>query len=209
MVLSLGSCTIARIPVVIGYIGGASVSRKKALFITSAFVIGLMVSYSCIGLLLGFFSYFIAKHILIWSTYIYYFLGIVLIFAGICLLRLIKFKFPLKCDLTKKPLFMNLGTWGAFLMGAVFGFFEAPACPCCGPVIFVMAGLTFAKGRPLAGLTLFLTYALGSGIPLLIAGNSMAVIKHIHRGVEEKEEYIRIFSGVLLFCLGVYFLWMA
>ena len=52
-IASMSSCTLVRIPVVSGYIAGASRSKKKAILLALSFTIGLIVSYTILGVLLG------------------------------------------------------------------------------------------------------------------------------------------------------------
>ena len=91
-VLSMGSCTLARIPVVVGYVGGTATSRKRAFYITLSFVAGLVLTYTCIGVLLGTVAA-MTQHLVRWSTLLYYLIGAVAIFIGLYLLGFLRFRF--------------------------------------------------------------------------------------------------------------------
>ncbi|MDO8886605.1 cytochrome c biogenesis protein CcdA [Candidatus Oleimmundimicrobium sp.] len=205
-ILSLGSCTIVRIPVIIGYVGGVAPSSKRAFSATLFFVLGLVVTYSLLGVLLGSIGSLLTD-LLVWSTYLYFAVGVFAILIGLHLLDLIHFKFPFK--ISERSFVKRSDLFGAFILGVSFTFFEAPVCPCCGPVMLLIAGYTVAKGKMIFGLTLFFTYALGQSIPLLVLGGFTGLLKSIEKRTHRFEEYVKITGGILLFLIGLYFIWIA
>ena len=50
---SLSSCTLVRIPIVLGYMSGTTDSKSKSILLTLLFVSGLVFSYTIFGILLG------------------------------------------------------------------------------------------------------------------------------------------------------------
>ena len=50
---SLSSSTIVRVPVALGFIAGATESKKKALFVTFLFIFGLVAACTVLGMFLG------------------------------------------------------------------------------------------------------------------------------------------------------------
>ncbi len=205
-ILSLGSCTIVRLPVIIGYIGGTASSSKRAFIATVLFVMGLITTYSLLGVFLGSIGSLL-PNLLIWSTCLYLAIGVAAIIIGLYLLGFVHFKLPFQ--IKEKGLVKRSDLLGAFILGATFTFFEAPTCPCCGPVMLLIAGYTVAKGKMLFGLTLFMTYALGQSIPILILGSFTGFLKFAEKRMHYLEEYIKITAGILLFLIGVYFVWIA
>ena len=205
-ILSLGSCTIVRLPIIIGYVGGTTSSPKKAFAATLVFVLGLIVTYSLIGVLLGSIGSFLVN-LLTWSTYLYLAVGVFAILIGLHLLEFIHFKSPFQIG--ERRITRRSDLLGAFILGVGFTFFEAPACPCCGPVMLLIAGYTVAQGKMLFGLTLFLTYALGQSLPLLVLGGFTGFLKSMEKRIHRFEEYVKITGGILLFLIGLYFIWTA
>ena len=51
---SLSSCTLVRIPVVLGYMSGTTDSKGKSILMTLLFISGLIFSYTIFGVMLGF-----------------------------------------------------------------------------------------------------------------------------------------------------------
>ena len=201
--LSLSSCTIIRIPIVVGYIGGAATSRKRAFLLTLSFVLALVLSYTLLGVLFGLISGLMAGMIR-WNRYIYYIIGTIALFAGMQMAGLVNFKFY-RHDEHRKHRAGKIGLLGAFLFGLGFAVFEAPTCPCCGPVLFIMAGLTFAKGKILYSVLVFLAYALGQSFPILVIGSFTGIMKYISPKVHEIEDNVRLAGGNILILLAAYF----
>ena len=158
------------------------------------------------GVLLGSIGSLLIN-LLAWSTCLYLAIGIFAILIGLHLLGFIHFKSPFRIG--ERRITKRTGLFGAFFLGVSFTFFEAPACPCCGPVMLLIAGYTVAQGKVLFGLTLFLTYALGQSLPLLVLGGFTGFLKSIEKRIHRFEEYVKITGGILLFLIGLYFIWTA
>ncbi len=207
--LSFSSCTMIRIPIVLGYVTGISTSRKGAFLILLGFVSGLIISYTCLGVLLGIGAKFVRAAIDI-SVSFYMVSGIFLLFIGFFLLGLIpKLKsVNLQCVLDK-PKFKKMNFFTALIFGIVFAFFEAPLCPCCGPILLIISTMVFVKGKIIYALLIFLTYAAGQSFPIFIIGLSAGAFKHAVRKTNFIDVYIKAISGTLLFCIGLYLVWVA
>lgn len=201
--LSFSSCTIVRVPIVIGYIGGIATSKKRAIVLTLSFVSALVLSYTLLGVLFGFISGLMGNMIR-WGRYFYYVIGTLALFIGLNMAELIDFKF-LRLEKIKAIEPKKAGLLGAFLFGVVFVIFEAPTCPCCGPVLFIIAGITFAKGNIVYAILIFLTYALGQSFPIFLIGSFTSVVKYISPKVEKIEDMIKIIGGNILIALALYF----
>lgn len=202
-ILSMSSCTIVRVPVVIGYIGGVATSKKKAILLTLSFVFALVLSYTFLGVLFGIIGSLMDSMIK-YSQYFYYLIGSLALFIGIQMTGLIDFGL-FRSEKLKALEPKRAGLLGAFLFGIVFAIFEAPTCPCCGPVLFIIAGLTFAKGKILYAILIFLTYALGQSFPILLIGSFTSIVKYISPAVHRMQEAIKVIGGNILIALAVYF----
>jgi cytochrome c-type biogenesis protein len=201
--LSLSSCTLVRIPIVIGYVGGASTSKKRAILLTLSFALALVISYTFLGVLFGIVSSLMGNMIR-WSRYFYYLIGALALIIGVHMAGLVDFSlFPSHEHELPRP--MKGGLLGAFLFGLVFAIFEAPICPCCGPVLFIIAGLTFAKGKILYAVLIFLTYAIGQSFPIVLIGSFTGIVKYISPKIEKIEGAVGLIGGNILIALALYF----
>lgn len=201
-ILSLSSCTIIRVPVVIGFIGGASDSKKKAFLLTLSFVSALVLSYTLLGVFFGLASGLAANMIKL-SRYFYYIIGAFAFFIGIQMAGLVNFNFIQKI-VSRMPMPKQKGMMGAFLFGLLFVLFESPTCPCCGPVLFMIAGFTFAKGKFVYAILLFFTYALGQSLPILLVGTFTSIVKYIRPATHGIEKVAALVGGNMLIALALY-----
>jgi cytochrome c-type biogenesis protein len=199
-VLSMASCTIVRIPVVIGLIGGAD-SKKKAFLVTLSFVAALVLSYTLLGVLLGTIGTLAAKMMGL-SRYFYYLAGFAVLFVGVQMAGLIKIR-PLEALAAKAFNIRHGGVAGAFIFGLIFVLFEAPTCPVCGPFLMVIAGLGVMKDDLPYAIMLFFTYALGQSLPIIMAGVFSGIVKYIHPKVEVIERVAPVIGGNILIALGI------
>ena len=204
-VLSLGSCTIIRVPIIIGYVGGKSESKKKAILLTSFFVLGLALSYTLLGILFGIIGGLTVKMVA-WSRYIYYFVGTLAFAIGLSMTGIIRTGRSTSpcCEVRGKTAPAQKGLIGAFLFGLTFAIFEAPVCPCCAPALLIIGGLTLAKGDILYGIFMFFAYALGQGFPTLLIGSFTGIMKYISPKLERAEPVIRFAAGNILLALAAF-----
>jgi cytochrome c-type biogenesis protein len=89
---------------------------------------------------------------------------------------------------------------GAFLMGVAFG---AGWTPCVGPFLSGLLTLASSQQTVGAGVLLLLVYALGLGVPFLLAGLAVERSLQMLRRVRPHMLTIERFSGVLLIGMGV------
>jgi cytochrome c-type biogenesis protein len=89
---------------------------------------------------------------------------------------------------------------GAFAMGLAFG---AGWTPCVGPFLAGLLGLASQQETVGAGVLLLLVYALGLGIPFLLAGLAVDRSLTVMRSVRPHMLAIERFSGVLLIGMGL------
>jgi len=206
-IASMGSCTLVRMPVVLGYVAGTSDSRNKSFLLVLLFVLGSIFSYTVLGLLFGFIGNFATKLVQA-SKYIMWLLGVLMLLTGFFISGLIKLKrfFP---HHHVKSKFKNASSFGAFLFGSIFALLEMPACPCCGAFIIVIAGIVIAKGSVFYSMIIFMSFAIGQSVPLLAIGSSTSLIKYITPKIARFEGHIRLVAGNILIILGIYFLTVA
>ena len=201
-VLSLASCTIVRIPVIVGLIGGASTSKKKAFLLTLSFVSALVLSYTLMGVMFSLVGT-LAGHMMKLSRYFYYLTAIIVLPVGLQMAGLIRFRF-FEDAISRVFQIRHGGMLGAFLFGLVFVLFEAPTCPVCGPFLLVIASLGILKKSLIYCILLFFTYALGQSFPIILVGVFSGIVKYIHPKVEAVEKVASIIGGNILILLAIF-----
>lgn len=207
LVLSIGICGIVRLPIVVGYVGTTSLTKRESILTSFSFILGLIISYCTVGILLAYIGS-LMKYVILWQGWAYYFLSIVIIIFALHFIGIIKinFSFSGKDKVLKD---ISGGTVrGAFLLGIAFVFFEGIICPCCAPLLYVIASYTLLKGEILYGFSLFFVYALGQATPIFLMGYSTGAVKHF-QGARKYKEYIEVTTGLILILVGIYLFMIA
>jgi cytochrome c-type biogenesis protein len=192
----------------LGYIAGTGGSKKRSILLSALFVLGLIVSYTIFGTLLGLIGNLTYNFIRI-NKYIFWALGIFLFICGLFISGLIKLDI-LKHNRNIINRFQSASLLGAFIFGVVFALLEMPTCPCCGGVLLLIVGVVVAKNLSLYSIIVFVSFALGQSFPILSIGLSTSLIKsdlinYLTPKVHQLEQRIKLVAGNILMVLGVYF----
>jgi cytochrome c biogenesis protein CcdA len=205
---SLSSCTIMRLPVIWGYITAAGESKKRSVFLSVSFTCGLIAVYTLMGFSLGVVSNLTGKLLRI-SHYLYFILGIMLLVLGIIFAGLIPVKqgwFHDRCETAIKHMKTN---HSAFIFGMLFAFLETPACPACGAALMIIGSLVVMKGSWLYSSLVFLGFAIGQSIPVLVLGFSTSMFKYLTLKTLRMEKIMSFIAGNILIVLGLLLVMLA
>ncbi|MGB9597873.1 MAG: cytochrome c biogenesis CcdA family protein [Candidatus Poribacteria bacterium] len=206
-IASMSSCTLIRIPLIFSYIAGYSDSKRKATFIIIFFVLGLVLSYTVLGILLGLLGQ-LTSQMINYSKYIFWVLGALLIIAGLIISGLLKIKIPIvQHSIGGK--FKVTGIWGAFIFGVFLALVEMPTCPCCAPVLMIIASTVFISGSYLYAIMTFVSFAIGQSLPTLVIGMSSTLMRFLTPKLEKFESAIRLVAGNIIIAIGIYFVIIA
>lgn len=199
IIICFTPCIYPILPIIVGYIGGSEITTKRDGFIRSlSYVLGLALVYSVLGAAAALGgSLFGAFQNNFWLNL---FVGNVFIVMGLFMLDV--FHFP-QISFHKASSMKNTSSIGsAFLTGAVSGLVLGP---CTTPVLGVILTYVAAKQNLFLGITLLFTYALGMGLPLLILGAFVGLLKKMPKSGIWMLRIKKIF-GLLLIGAGEYFL---
>jgi thiol:disulfide interchange protein DsbD len=199
VLICLTPCIYPILPVLVGYIGGSEINSRKQGFIRSlSYILGMAIVYSALGAIAAFTgSLFGAFQNSFWLSIV---VGNVFIIMGLFMLDV--FHFPQISFLKSDNIKNTSGAGGAFLLGAVSGLVLGP---CTTPVLGVILTYVAAKQNLFLGTTLLFTYALGLGLPLLILGTFVGMLKKMPKSGIWMVRIKKIF-GLLLIGAGEYFL---
>ena len=202
IVTSIGPCLVAIIPLIIGYVGGSrNLPRRRAFGISLVFAVGMAVTFMLLGVFASLLGGLIGGGLRLW----YYLVAGVCFIIGLQMLGVFQIPTPswfgrLSEKVTTK------GLLGAFLLGLVSGLV---ASQCGTPVLAVILTYVMAqKAGLLYGAVLLFIYALGRGVPVVLAGTFAGFLKDL-RSIGKWSGVIEKASGVLLIIIGVYFLVIA
>ena len=199
-------CVLPLVPAYIGFITGRSAEelqgaqgRARVRILTQgvAFVLGMALIFA----LLGASASVLGQTLLQNQERLYQIGGVLVVIFGLQMLGIMRIPLLARsarvADVSPNVQRSHLG---AFAMGLAFG---AGWTPCVGPFLAGLLGLASQQQTVGAGVLLLLVYALGLGIPFLLAGLAVDRSLTVMRSVRPHMLAIERFSGVLLIGMGL------
>lgn len=197
LVASLSPCSLAMLPIIIGYVGGYSDSKPLKTFIQMLFfVLGTAIVFSVIGIICaltgkvfvsfagGYFGIILA--------------GIILV-MGLKLLGVLDFELPVIIKEMPKKNECNTFLY-PILLGGVFAL---AGSPCSTPILAgIMAFASLSANLPQAIIMLFL-FSLGQGVIIILAGFLTSHLKN-WKGIYKFSDILLKLSGILLILTSLY-----
>ena len=202
IVTSIGPCNVAMIPLVVGYVGGShDLSRSRCLALSFTFAVGLAITFMLLGVVAALVGGLIGGTSRLW----YYLVAAVCMVIGLHILG--AFRLPSLPGLGRLREQISLkGLPGALVLGLVSGLV---ASQCATPVLAAILTYVMARQEALVyGAALLFVYALGRGVPVVLAGTFTGVVKQL-QSFGRWSPFIEKASGVIVLGVGLYFLWLA
>ncbi|MDD7908691.1 MULTISPECIES: cytochrome c biogenesis CcdA family protein [Pseudovibrio] len=201
-------CVLPLVPPYLGYIAGMSLDeltqdeqeaarRNKVIIAAMFFVAGFSTVFVLLGASASFLGQFFLQH----SQVLGYVAGGMIILMGLHFLGVFKIAFlyrEARVQVNSTP----AGFAGAYIMGLAFGFGWTP---CIGPVlasILLIAGTEASVGN---GMVLLASYALGIGVPFLIAAAFAGPFMNFMKGFRQHMQTVERVMGGLLVLTGIGF----
>jgi cytochrome c-type biogenesis protein len=201
VVTSIGPCNIATIPLIVGYVGGShDLPRRRAFILALAFAIGLALTFMLLGVGAALIGGLIGASTRWW----YYLVAGICFFIGLNMLGVLKLNLPLWFGGLRERIGLK-GIPGALALGLVSGLV---ASQCATPVLAAILTYVMAKGALVYGAALLFVYALGRGVPVVLAGTFTGVLKSFQK-LGRWSEVIEKVSGMIVIGVGLYFVWVA
>ena len=198
---SIGPCNIATLPLIVGYVGGSrDLPRSRAFLLSLTFAIGLALTFMLLGVAAALIGGVLGAS----SHWWYYLVAGICFLIGLNMLGVLKLNLPLWFGGLRERIGLK-GNPGALALGLVSGLV---ASQCATPVLAAILTYVMAKGALLYGAALLFIYALGRGVPVVLAGTFTGVLKSFQK-LGRWSEVIEKVSGVIVIGVGLYFLWIA
>ena len=202
IVTSIGPCNLATVPLLVGYVGGtATPGRGRAFTLSLGFAIGLATTF----VLLGVAAVLVGRAFSDLTGWGNYLLAVVCFVLALVMLGALDIQIPAEFAQLRTRVGWR-GLPGAFALGLVSGLV---ASQCATPVL--LAILTYVMVQQAAigyGAALLFVYALGRGVPIVLAGTFTGALKQM-RQADSWSAALEMGSAVLLASMGLYFLWLA
>jgi cytochrome c-type biogenesis protein len=201
IITSLGPCNIATIPLIVGYVGGShNLSRTRSFALSFAFAVGLAITFMLLGVGAALIGGLIGASTRWW----YYLVAGICFLIGLQMLGAINFSMPTWFGGVREKIGLK-GVPGALLLGLVSGLV---ASQCATPVLAAILTYVMVEGAIVYGATLLFVYALGRGVPVVLAGTFAGALKRM-QAIGPWSNIFEKASGVIIVAVGLYFLWIA
>jgi cytochrome c-type biogenesis protein len=201
LLTSLGPCNVATIPLIVGFVGGShDVPRRRAFALSFAFALGLAITFMLLGVVAALLGAWIGSG----SRWWYYLVAVICFLLGLHMLGVLHFNVPMVFGGLRERIGLK-GVPGALALGLVSGLV---ASQCATPVLAAILTYVMAEGALAYGATLLFVYALGRGVPVVLAGTFTGALKSL-QSLERWSPVIEKASGLIVLAVGFYFLWIA
>lgn len=197
LVASISPCSLAMLPIIIGYIGGYSDAKPLKTFVQMLFfVFGTAIVFSLIGIICALTG---KVFISFAGGYFGIFLAGIIMVMGLKLVGVLDFELPVII----KEMPKNDGT-NTYLYPIILGgVFALAGTPCSTPILAgIMAFASLSASIAQAILMLFL-FSLGQGLILILAGFLTSQLKN-WKGFYKFSDWLLKTSGGLLIIASIY-----
>lgn len=200
LIASISPCSLAMLPLIIGYIGGYSKETTYRTFLQlCCFILGTAIIFTIIGIICAVTGTVFAS---VFGGYFTLIIASILLIMGLKLFDLLDFEIPTII----KAMPQNKNN-SVFLYPVLLGMtFALGGTPCSTPILAgIMAFAAIGKNLALAIMMLFL-FSVGQGLILIIAGLCTSALKNM-KSLSIFTTFGIKFSGLLLILASVYLFW--
>ncbi|MBY0405478.1 MAG: hypothetical protein K2X66_16370, partial [Cyanobacteria bacterium] len=198
VISSFFPCTIAMLPILVGYMGGYSEGSKKDIFLqVTIFILGLATVMTLLGVVLSLVGASFGSQN---SPILYYGIGILCIVMALQMMEIVHI--PLPQTIKALPETKQGKLLSFYVLGCAFGLV---ASPCGTPVLAAILGIISKEGNILLGGAALFCYAVGQGILLLVVGLSTGLLKHKATFMKVGSALTKL-SGVVIILVGIGFI---
>jgi len=197
LVASFSPCSLAMLPLIIGYVGGYSKENPAKIFLQMVFfVLGTAVVFSIIGIICALTGKVFVSFA---GGYFGLVLASVIMIMGLKLVGILDFEIPVVVKEMPKNEGHNTYLY-PILLGAVFAL---AGTPCSTPILAaIMAFASLSASLAQSVIMLFL-FAIGQGLILIFAGFLTSKLKN-WKGFYKVSDWLLKISGILLILAALY-----
>jgi thiol:disulfide interchange protein DsbD len=197
LLTAMTPCVYPLIPITVSVFGARKAEgRGKALLLTSAYIIGMGVVFSGLGVLAAKTGQAFGS--MLGSPMVVTGLAVFLLLLATSMFGAFELALPLGLQQRLNSV-GGAGVTGAFLMGSVSGFLAAP---CTGPVLTGLLAFVAKSQSTVLGAALLFIYALGIGVPFFLIG--VFTVRMPRGGVWM--EWVKSVLGIVLVALAISYL---
>lgn len=197
IIASISPCSLAMLPLMIGYVGGCSKETPFRTFVQlSCFILGTAVVFTIIGIICAVTGSVFAS---VFGGYFTIIMASLLLLIGLKITEILDFEIPVIIKSMPQNNTSSLVVY-PLLLGIAFAL---AGTPCSTPILAgIMVFATMSKNILVSVLMLFL-FAIGQGMILIIAGVFTSSIKNIKQFSNITDKIVK-FSGWLIIMVAIY-----
>ena len=203
MISFLSPCVLPLVPGYVAYISGSvgstvanqNASRSKTILAGLLFVLG----FSSVFIALGASATFVGQLLLSWRYQTNILGGLLVALFGLFMTGLVPMQWMERDIRYHGPLAQG-DLFGPFVLGVAFGFGWTP---CIGPVLGAILTVGAMSSTVSAGIILLSAYAIGLGIPFLLAAAFTESLMHRLKSFRRIGRVLKIFAGAVMIVLGL------
>lgn len=197
LVASISPCSLAMLPIIIGYVGGYSDEKPGRTFLQLVFfIMGTAIVFSVIGIICSVTG---KVFVSVGGAYFGLIIGSIVMIMGLKLVGFLDFELPVLIKEMPKSDGHSVFLY-PLLLGGVFAL---AGTPCSTPILAaIMAFASLSASLFQAVIMLFL-FSLGQGLILVIAGVLTSKLKNMKNFYKVSDILLKV-SGWLLVLTSIY-----
>ena len=199
VVASISPCSLAMLPIVIGYIGGyANQPLSKTVVQLFSFIFGTAIVFTAIGIICA-----LTGHVFISIAGNYFMLVIaaILMIMGLNLMGLLELQIPSLINKIPQSKGNSIFLY-PMLLGATFAL---AGTPCSTPILAGIMSLASVSSNIIMAILMLFLFSIGQGIILVVAGVFTSLIKQFGKVVEFSELVLKISGGILVIAALIFY----
>ena len=197
LVASFSPCSLAMLPLIVGYIGGYSEGKSFKTFLQMVFfVLGSAIVFSAIGIICAVTGKVFASFGGGWFAII---LASIVMVMGLKLVGILDFEMTVM--IKEMPKNESHSTFlYPIILGAVFAL---AGTPCSTPILAAIMAFASLSASLVQSVIMLFLFAIGQGLILIFAGVLTAKLKN-WKGFYKLSDILLKISGILLILVALY-----
>lgn len=202
----LSPCVLPLVPAYVSYIAGHSLHgseprmNTRSRLVAGAMSLFFVTGFSAVFIALGAGATALGQLLLRYRHEANIVAGVVVIVFGLFMLGLMRHVSWFHRDFRFHPHLARGHPAGALVLGVAFGFGWTP---CIGPVLGTILTASAMQGSVSGGMRLLVAYALGLGVPFVLAAVFMRELVGRLKALRHAGRPLQIVAGVVMVAMGV------
>lgn len=197
LLASISPCSLAMLPIIIGYVGGYSNENPAKIFLQMLFfVLGSSIVFATLGIICA-----VTGKVFVSFAPVYFILLLasLLMVMGLNVIGILDFNMPVLIKQMPQSTGKNMVLF-PILIGAVFAI---AGTPCSTPILAGIMAFASMSTNILDAVLMLFMFSLGQGLILIIAGVFTSSLKGFKNFAHISEILLKL-SGVLLILSALY-----